>query len=161
MGQEYIPYIRSFLGHRRVMAVGVSICLKDQQGRYLIEKRADDGRYCFPGGALDFDEKLVEGAKRELKEETGLEAKDLRLIALMSGKEGDFHYPNGDFTSYVTIHFLGEIACTSPSFSIQEAEVKELHFLSLEEFPPLDQFLPGDKKVIEFLREGKEGILVD
>lgn len=161
MDKEYIPYIRSLVGHRRVMAIGVSITLRDKEGRYLIEKRQDDGRYCFPGGALDFDEKLIDGARRELKEETGIEAGELTLLALLSGKEGDFHYPNGDFTSYVTVHFLGEIACMAPLSSFQESEVKELLLLPLDQLPPLEEFLPGDQKVIEFLRQGKEGILVD
>jgi 8-oxo-dGTP pyrophosphatase MutT (NUDIX family) len=60
------------------------ILLIDAAGRVLMFRGTDPGRpgsrYWFtPGGGLDPDESLVEGAIRELREETGLEVTPAEL----------------------------------------------------------------------------------
>jgi 8-oxo-dGTP pyrophosphatase MutT (NUDIX family) len=60
------------------------IVLVDAAGRVLLFRGTDPGRpgsrYWFtPGGGLDPDESLVEGAIRELREETGLEVTPAEL----------------------------------------------------------------------------------
>jgi 8-oxo-dGTP pyrophosphatase MutT (NUDIX family) len=60
------------------------IMLVDAAGRVLLFRGTDPGRpgsrYWFtPGGGLDPDETLVEGAIRELREETGLEVTPAEL----------------------------------------------------------------------------------
>jgi 8-oxo-dGTP pyrophosphatase MutT (NUDIX family) len=44
----------------------------DDDGRLLVIKRADDGRWCLPGGKLDVGESPEEAAVREAREETGV-----------------------------------------------------------------------------------------
>jgi 8-oxo-dGTP pyrophosphatase MutT (NUDIX family) len=61
----------------------VAICLiTDDQDNVLLGKRNDNGKWTVPGGHLDVNEDPHLGACRELKEETGLEAKDVKLIAV-------------------------------------------------------------------------------
>lgn len=43
-------------------------------GEILVVRRASDGGWELPGGRLDADETAVEGVRREVREETGLEA---------------------------------------------------------------------------------------
>lgn len=60
----------------------VSIALIDQ-GRVLLVKRGKEpakGKYAFPGGRVEPGESLERAVKRELKEETGLEAFDIELL---------------------------------------------------------------------------------
>lgn len=52
----------------------------DAAGRLLLGKRNDSGRYTLPGGHLDPGESPEDGARRELKEETGLEAHGLARV---------------------------------------------------------------------------------
>ncbi|HII71621.1 TPA: NUDIX domain-containing protein [Candidatus Woesearchaeota archaeon] len=90
--------------------VGVgTIVIKD--GKVLLGKRKNahgEGTWCFPGGHLEGGEEVEECARRETKEETGLEIKNIRL---------------GTFTNdifekerkhYITLYVLAEPASGEP-----------------------------------------------
>ena len=54
-----------------------------RDGRVLLAKRGIEprkGRYVLPGGFVEFDETPYEAARREMREETGLECPDLNLL---------------------------------------------------------------------------------
>jgi 8-oxo-dGTP diphosphatase len=59
----------------------------DGEGRVLLIKRRNPpfaGDYALPGGFVDPGETVEAGCRRELKEETGLEARELRLVGVYS-----------------------------------------------------------------------------
>jgi|SRR3989338_4338265 len=45
---------------------------------------AGEGKYGVPGGYLEFGESLIAAAKRELKEETGLVADEMKFISIIN-----------------------------------------------------------------------------
>ena len=57
----------------------------------LIERGIEPfkGRWAFPGGFLKMDETALQGAKRELKEETGLEDAYIHQFHAFSGVDRD------------------------------------------------------------------------
>ena len=59
---------------REVNAVGVVV---ECRGKILLLKRhendSEPGKWCLPGGSAEENESLLDAAKRELKEETGLD----------------------------------------------------------------------------------------
>lgn len=62
------------------MKKGVNIVVANGQGNILVLKRSSAEKYCpnfwdLPGGKIENDETLLEAAKRESKEESGLDAK--------------------------------------------------------------------------------------
>lgn len=64
--------------------VGVGIIVK-KGGKVLLGKRKGshgEGTWSFPGGHLDFGEELEECVRRELAEETGLTARNIRFGAV-------------------------------------------------------------------------------
>jgi len=67
----------------RHVTVGV-ILLNESHKKILLVKRAafltNPGKYAVPGGFLDRDETSKEGALREVKEETGYEARIINLF---------------------------------------------------------------------------------
>lgn len=65
------------------MNVIVTVCIKEKDKLFIIQEGipAAYGLWNFPGGHLDEDESIIDGAIREAKEETGL---DIELTGLLS-----------------------------------------------------------------------------
>ena len=53
-------------------SVSVAAVVVDHDGRVLVARRRDNGRWEPPGGVLELDESIPEGLRREVYEETGL-----------------------------------------------------------------------------------------
>ncbi len=145
---DYIKDLRKHVGHKTLLIPhSVVIVLKDD--RVLIEERSDDGMYDFPGGAIDVDEDAEEAAKRELLEETGLEAISIKFFKLYSGNITHYVYANGDEISgvdafYIVDRYLGKL---TPQIS----EVNRLFFMDVDEIP-LEKLNPRNKQVIQDLK---------
>jgi 8-oxo-dGTP diphosphatase len=56
--------------HHAVAVAGVVV---DDDGRVLVIKRRDNGRWEAPGGVLELDETFEVGVRREVAEETGVD----------------------------------------------------------------------------------------
>lgn len=58
--------------------------------KVLMGKRSDSGKFTLPGGHAEFGEDIHESMIRELKEETGLDSKNMKLVLVrkdpISGK---------------------------------------------------------------------------
>ena len=79
--------VRVFQGDRigagGVLAVGCTATIFDASGeRLLLTRRADNGRWCLPGGHMEPGESAAEACVREVREETGLEVRLTRLIGV-------------------------------------------------------------------------------
>ena len=53
--------------------VGVAVVGRDDEGRYLLVRRADTGTWALPGGTLEWGEPIRRCIVRELREETNAE----------------------------------------------------------------------------------------
>lgn len=54
-------------------SVSVAAVVVDDAGRALLVRRRDNGHWEPPGGVLEPDETIIEGLRREVAEETGLD----------------------------------------------------------------------------------------
>ncbi len=73
--------IASFM-ERPMVGIGV-IVIKDD--KVLLGKRKNthgEGRWCFPGGHLEFNEELEDCAIREVGEETGLKIENIKFFTI-------------------------------------------------------------------------------
>lgn len=69
------------------VGIGVMI-MKD--GEVLLGKRKGshgEGEYAWPGGHMEYMESFAECAAREVKEETGIEIKNVRFLRLLNLKD--------------------------------------------------------------------------
>jgi ADP-ribose pyrophosphatase YjhB (NUDIX family) len=63
-------------------SVSVAAAIIDDQGRFLVIRRADNGHWEPPGGVLELDESIEAGLIREVAEETGLMVEPLTLTGV-------------------------------------------------------------------------------
>jgi ADP-ribose pyrophosphatase YjhB (NUDIX family) len=63
-------------------SVSVAAAIIDGYGRFLVIRRADNGRWEPPGGVLELDEPITDGLVREVREETGLDVRPLALTGV-------------------------------------------------------------------------------
>lgn len=70
----------------RTPTVAVDGAIFDPEGRLLLAQRADAGTWCMPGGAADVGESPSAGAVREVREETGLTVRAVRLIGAFDNR---------------------------------------------------------------------------
>lgn len=67
------------MAKKRNKRIAISFIVDDKD-RLLMGKRNDNGKWTVPGGHIDEGEDPFEGMIRELKEEAGLDAKELKLV---------------------------------------------------------------------------------
>jgi 8-oxo-dGTP diphosphatase len=60
----------------------VAILIENENNDILMGLRNDNNKYANPGGHLKEKENFFDGAQRELKEETGLDAQEIELIKM-------------------------------------------------------------------------------
>ncbi|MCQ4088453.1 NUDIX hydrolase [Saccharibacillus sp. JS10] len=146
----YIKELRELVGTRPIIMAGACVVLIDEAGRLLLQQRTDNGFWGLPGGSMEPGEEMKEVARRELFEEIGLEAKELKLLDIFSGSELYYQYPHGDevynvVAAYVCKEFNGTIKG-------DEVEVRDIQFFELNKLP--DQINPPDLPVVtRFLNE--------
>jgi ADP-ribose pyrophosphatase YjhB (NUDIX family) len=91
------------------LAVGVII--RDNHGRILLERRTDCGLWGLVGGRIDLGETPDEAAKREVKEETGLDIAIERLVGFYSDPKRDvMSYSNGDIVQTAALVLEASVA---------------------------------------------------
>lgn len=159
--KEYISYMRKMIGHKRMMSVGLGCLIIDEKERVLLEKRTDNGKYCLPGGSINFDETVLEGLKREIKEETDIEIKEARLLMISSGKKQELIYPNGDVTDYVDLIFVSHVRSDEIHMRIADGESSLLKFYSFDELPPEEEMLRGTYAPLMKYHLGNLDVVVD
>jgi ADP-ribose pyrophosphatase YjhB (NUDIX family) len=69
---------------------GTSIIPVLPDGRIVLIRRSDNGKWALPGGMVNWGEDIPTTLERELTEETGLEISDIRrLVGVYSAPERD------------------------------------------------------------------------
>ena len=146
---KYVKAMRSMIGTKPLLICGASVIVI-RDGHILLQKRRDNGCWGHHGGCLELGEHVEDAARRELYEETGLQAKSMKLYGVFSGPELYYVYPHGDEVYnvdivYVCDDFEGEL-------DINNAEVSELKWFPFTHLPePLSP--PVNGIIREFVRQ--------
>ncbi|GIP39907.1 hypothetical protein J31TS4_31870 [Paenibacillus sp. J31TS4] len=103
------------------------------------------------------DEDLVEGLKREVKEETGLNVRDVNLFGTFSDPSRIIAFPDGNVKRIITLAY--EVEVEEDNELVCSEESRELRFLSKEELdkihlaethiPILRAYLDKERIVLE------------
>ena len=82
------------------LTVGAMLFKKDKEKILLLKSQKWNGRYIFPCGHVEFGETLETALKREVREETGLEIKDIRFLKVLEFIKSSEYNDN-------SLHFVG------------------------------------------------------
>lgn len=143
----YIMDLRAVVGHRPLIMTCAGVLVLNEYNQLLLQKRADNGLWGYPGGSMELGESFEECAARELREETGLVAKELVHYMNISGDAVHYFYPNGD-----EIYAAEEIFLCRAYDGVlqrQESEVFELKFFNLDGLPSREEINPNNFLPVE------------
>lgn len=148
--KDYICWLRSKVGHEKVVLVFAGGCIFNDKGQVLLQRRGDFGKWGFPGGAVELGETPEQAAIREVKEETGLDVEVRRLIGVYT--DCNMEYPNGDKAQSICIVY--EFQVIGGELTCDEGETLELKYFSLDETPEL--FCKQHEETWRDIKEYKE-----
>ena len=129
----YIAEMRAMVGTRPLILPGAAVIVMDSSQRVLLLQRADTGGWGLPGGFMEPGESLEETARREVREETGLELDELTLMNVFSGSDQYFRYPNGDQVYNVTTVYTA--TAQHWNFHLDPLEVAATGLFSVDDIP--------------------------
>jgi 8-oxo-dGTP diphosphatase len=118
---------------RPALTVDVVLATREARPRVLLIRRKHDpfaGRWALPGGFVDEGERLVDAARRELREETGLTVVDLEQLYAAGDPGRD---PRGWTVSVV---YLARVTAGELT-PIAADDADEVGWFPLDELPAL------------------------
>lgn len=119
-----------------------TVCMVRDGDRVLLINRTHDPvirGYIAPGGKIEFPESPLEGAIREVQEETGLTVKDLQYKGLhefVNERKGERYM----IFNYLATRFEGELRQESPEGRAEWVPISELQNLPM--LPSVRRRLP-------------------
>ena len=133
----------------RVTRAGMGVMVRNSEGKILMGLRNTDaaladsdlhgeGTWTMPGGKFECGEGLLEGAKRELLEETGIVLKSAQIISITNEVSDSAHF--------ITIGFLATEYEGEPKV-MEPDEILSWEWFALDNLPK-NIYIPT-KKLIE------------
>ena len=114
--------------------VDIRAVIFNELGEILMVKEKVDGYWALPGGWADVGYTPAEVAVKEVREETGLEVKTVRLLAVID-KKNHPHPPEGWYVYKIFI------LCKKMGGNIlsDTTETSDVQYFSLKNIPPLSE----------------------
>jgi len=128
---DYIHGLRPLIGHRKII-LNAATTIIERDGKILLQRRTDNGKWGLIGGLLEMNETYQEAAIREAREETGLEVQLESFLGIFHNH--NMVWSNGDAAHVVTAFFNASIISGEPRI---DEESFELRFFGMEELPEL------------------------
>lgn len=130
--------------------VAVSAVVQDNQGRILLIRRSDNGKYSIPGGGLEAGETVAQAVVREVLEETGIEVDVTDLVGVFSNPDHVIAYDDGEVRQEFSVCFRAKPVGGAPRLSDESTAVE---WISLEQLRELDIH----PSIMLRIRKGLEG----
>jgi ADP-ribose pyrophosphatase YjhB (NUDIX family) len=149
----YIQELRQKIGTMPVIMVGATVLILNAKRQLLMMRRTDNTCWGVPGGAMEPGETVEETARRETREETGLEIKSMQLFNVFSGPELYYCYPNGAEVYNVSVVYVTQDV-SGPAV-LDPAEHTEMGYFPLEALP--EPISPPIRPILEAFRKSQAG----
>ncbi|MEV6586981.1 NUDIX hydrolase [Streptomyces acidicola] len=133
---DFIRELRTSVGHQLLWLPGVTAIVFDDEGRVLLNRRSDTGKWAVIGGIPDPGEQPAACAVREVFEETGVQCVAERVVVVQA--LGPVRYDNEDVCQYMDTTFrcraVGGEAC------VNDDESLEVDWFEVAALPELNEF---------------------
>ncbi|MEV6792952.1 NUDIX domain-containing protein [Streptomyces sp. NPDC051320] len=133
---DFIREIRATAGQQLLLLPGVSAVVLDDEGRVLLGRRADTGKWSIIGGIPEPGEQPADAAVREVYEETAVRCVPERVILVQALKE--IQYPNGDRCQFMDISLL--CRATGGRARVNDDESLDVGWFTVDALPELGDF---------------------
>lgn len=114
----------------------VTVAIRDNLGRILLIHKIDNGLWALPGGGHDAGERITDTAVREVREETGLEIRVVRLVGTYTDPNHVIKYDDGEVRQQFSLCFEGAWIGGRPRED--GTETKDVRWVPLEELDVLN-----------------------
>lgn len=118
---ELEPLRAPIFSHPTPFTVGDGAVI-DAAGRILLIRRADNGLWALPGGALEVGETPAEGVLREVLEETGVRAAATALVGVFDSRRAGAASPHHVYCVTFLCRPLDGHAAESPTHALETLE---------------------------------------
>lgn len=115
------------------IGVGVGALIFNDEGKVFLSKRGpkarnESGKWDFPGGSVEFSEKLEDAIKREIKEEFDID------IEIMDFLEVCNHILPEEKQHWVSPTFIARIVSGEPRI-MEPSKIESMGWFSIDEIP--------------------------
>jgi len=101
-----------------------NVVVVNDTGQVLLIRRTDNDNWALPGGAMDLGESLLDAARRETAEETGVQVQITGLVGIYTDPRHVIHYTSNDeVRQEFSIVFTARPVGGAPRPSSESAEV--------------------------------------
>ncbi len=118
-----------------------AVIFDDRREKVLLTKRSDNGLWCVPGGQMEAGESVEECCIREVFEETGLQVRTIRLIAVYSNRDQLVVYPDGNQAQIVVLSFEAEVTGGTLGLSEETTQAGYYSPAEMDSMPMLGRHL--------------------
>lgn len=116
------------------LVVATSAVVTDDDGRILLQRRADSGNWAMPGGGMEITESLTDSVIREVKEETGYDVQVTGLVGTYTDPRHIIAYTDGEVRRQFNICYTARIIAGELAISSESTEIR---FVDPSDIPAL------------------------
>lgn len=132
---NYMPELRSLVGHERLIVMGASAIIFDANGRVLLGLRGDNHLWGSPAGQMELGETPAGTAIRETFEEVGLHVRVTQLVGVWTGANALNTYPDGNQVQIAGARFRAEVI--GGELKPDGYETLDAQWFELDDLPPM------------------------
>ncbi|MGW0707359.1 NUDIX hydrolase [Streptomyces sp. NPDC002643] len=133
---DFIRHIRASAGHQLLWLPGVTALVFDDEGRVLLNRRSDTGKWSLIGGIPEPGEQPAACAVREVFEETAVTCVAEKVVLVQALDQ--VRYDNGDVCQYMDTTF--RCRAVGGEARVNDDESLDVGWFSLDDLPDLHEF---------------------